>query len=407
MENGLPKIYKRILAAVLCLLATVYLSYHVISDLRSDVTLFTVRPYTAKDTATFTGYIFREETVLTSRVSGLCHYLYYDGEKVGADKTVANVYRFGGANVEEAILDYKKQIEILRRSESLGRLTIDEVEKRINNLSYAISEKNAAGDTASANSLSDELLVLMAKKDLLISGKSNYETEIILLENELARIVSSLGIPSEYITTSESGYFYSETDGYETIFTSERAEDLTIKEFDILTNEAPIYTTNAIGTLLTSSKWYYATKTSAENAEGFITGVTYDCLFLDNGYQEKIPMKLISKETDGNQTLLIFYSASLPRDFDITRCQRMEAVKAEYTGLRIPTDIVRVKDGITYVYVIKEGIAREREIDILWEQNGYFIISESFEGQSSRGNLALNDLVILDESNLYDGKFIH
>ena len=174
-----------------------------------------------------------------------------------------------------------------------------------------------------------------------------------------------------------------------------------------MTSQSPIYTTNAIGTLLTSSKWYYITKTSAENAEGFITGVTYDCLFIDNGYQEKIPMKLMSKETDGNQTLLTFYASSLPRDFDITRCQRMEAVKAEYTGLRIPTDIVRVKDGVTYVYILKEGIAREREINILWEQNGYFIISETFEGLSSRGNLALNDLVILDEKGLYDGKFIH
>ena len=72
-----------------------------------------------------------------------------------------------------------------------------------------------------------------------------------------------------------------------------------------------------------------------------------------------------------------------------------------------PKSNVEFWDGVTYVYILKEGIAREREIQILWEQNGYFIISESFEGLSSRGNLALNDLVILDEKNLYDGKFIH
>lgn len=407
MENGIPKILKRIIAAVLCLIAVVYVGYHIFNNLRSDVTLFTVRPYTASDSATFTGYIFREETVLTSRTSGLCHYPYYNGEKVGADKVVANVYRFGGANVEDAITDYKKQIEILRRSESLGKLTTEEVEKRIDSLTFAIAEKNAAGDTAAANALSDELLVLMAKRDLLTSGKSNYETEIVLLENELARIVSALGTPSEYVTTPQSGYFYSETDGYETIFTSDRAKDITIEEFDTLIKESPIYATNAVGTLLTSAKWYYVTKTSDENAEGFIAGVTYDCLFIDNGYQEKIPMKLISKETEDGNALLVFYSSSLPRDFDITRCQRMEAVRAEYTGLRIPTDVVRVKDGIAYVYILKEGIAREREIDILWEQNGYFIVSESFEGLSERGNLALNDLIILDESNLYDGKFIH
>ena len=407
MENGIPKIYKRILAVFLCLLAAVYLGYHIFKNLRSDATLFTVRPYTAKDSATFTGYMFREETVLSSRTSGLCHYQYYDGEKVGVDKTVALVYRFGGANIEEAIHDYKKQIEILRRSESLGRLTIEEVEKRIDSLTFAIAEKNTAGDMTAASALSDELLVLMAKKDLLTSGKINYETEIVLLENELARIVSSLGTPSEAITTPYSGYFYAETDGYESIFSSDIAEDLTLSLFEQLTLEAPRQATGAVGTLLTSSEWYYATKTTASLADGFIVGAMYDCLFVDNGYQERIPMKLVSKQTEDGNALLVFFSSSLPRDFDITRCQRMEAVKEEYTGLRIPTDIVRVKDGITYVYVLKEGTAREREIEILWEQNGYFIVSESFEGLSYRGNLKLNDILILDEEDLYDGKFIH
>ncbi len=407
MENGIPKIYKKIIAAFLCVLAAVYLGYHIANSLRTNASLFTVRPYTASDSATFTGYIFREETVLTSKAQGLRHYQYYDGEKIGADQAVAYIYRFGGANVEEVILDYKKQIEILRRSESLGRLTLEEVEKKISSLTFAISEKNAAGDITAANTLSDELLVLMAKKDLLTSGRSNYQAEITILENDLARIVSSLGTPSETIVTASSGYFYSETDGYETIFTSDIAKDITLSAFDALTQMSPIYETGAVGTLLTSAEWYYAAKTTSEAAEGFIVGVTYDCLFIDNGYQEKIPLKLISKETDGENALLVFFSSSLPRDFDITRCQRMEAVKAEYTGLRIPTDVVRVKDGVTYVYILKEGIAREREIDIIWEQNGYFIISESFEGISDRGKLRLNDLIILDESDLYDGKFIH
>jgi hypothetical protein len=407
MENGIPKLYKRIIAVALGLLAAVYLGYHIINNLRASVTLFTVRPYTARDSATFTGYIFREETVLTSRTSGLCHYPYYNGEKVGAEKIVANVYRYGGANVEDAIADYKKQIEILRRSEALGRLTIEEVGKRIDRLTFIIAEKNAAGDTTAADALSDELLVLMAKRDLLTSGKSNYEAEIVMLENELARIVSALGAPSEYITTPRSGYFYSETDGYEAILTTERAKNMTLKEFDTIISESPIYITNAVGTLVTSAKWYFATKTTEENAEGFITGVIYNCLFIDNGYQETIPLKLVSKETENGDALLIFHSSSLPRDFDITRCQRMEAIKSEYTGLRIPTDVVRVKDGVTYVYILKEGVAREREINILWEQNGYFIISETFEGLSERGNLSLNDLIILDESDLYDGKFIH
>ncbi len=407
MTEGKRLLYIRLVTVSLVLLAVIYLGYHLFDNLRTDASLFTVRPYTARDSATFTGYLFREETVLTSRTSGMYRYHYYNGEKVGADKTVADVYRAGSADTEALMADYKKQIEILRRSESLGRLTLDEVEKKIERLTYAIAEKNAAGETAAAGTLSDELLVLMAKKDLLKSGKTNYAPEIVLLENELNRVISSLGRPSESVTVSQSGYFYSETDGFEHIFTSDIAKDITLASFDALLTEQPQYETNAVGTLLTSAKWYYVTKTTAADATGFVTGTVYDCLFIDNGYSETIPMKLVSRETNGDDALLVFFSSGLPRDFDITRCQRMEAVKAAYTGLRIPTEVVRVRDGVTYVYILKEGSASMREVEILWEQNGYFIVSERFESNSDLPHLSLNDLIILDESGLYEGKFIH
>ncbi len=398
--------YKTILAVCLLLLAAIYLGYHIINSLRTDTELFTVRPYTAKDSAVFTGYLFREEILLTSHTSGMYRYFYYDGEKVGADKTVAEVYRNGNSDTAEALKQYKKQIEILRRSESLGRLTAEEIQTKIDRLTFLIAEKNAAGETASAGALSDELLVFMAKKDLLASEKTNYQLEIFELEQEMNRLIATLGYANETVTTPKSGYFYAEADGFETIFTSETAKHLTLAEFHDLITAAPASTQNAVGTLITSSQWYYAAKTDSDTAQGFTTGMTYDCLFIDNGYAEQIPMKLITKETEKGETLLVFYSSALPRDFDITRIQRMEAVKGEYTGLRIPAEVVRVKDGVTYVYVLKEGIAREREIEILWEQNGYFIISEQFEGISDLPNLKLNDLILIGETDLYDGKFI-
>ena len=60
-------------------------------------------------------------------------------------------------------------------------MTVEDVQTKIDYLSYEIAEKNAAGDTAAASALSDELLVLMAKKDLLTSGKNDYDEEIDLL----------------------------------------------------------------------------------------------------------------------------------------------------------------------------------------------------------------------------------
>jgi len=405
MQNGKPINSKKILTVSLCLLAAVYLIYHIARGLRPEAEFFAVRPYTAYDSQIFTGYIFREETVLTSRTAGSRNYHYYDGEKVPANRSVADIYTFENKAVSAKIADIKKQIEIFRSAMSLGKLTVSEVNQKIELVSYEIIQKNAAGDTAAANTLSDKLLVLMAKKELLTSGKSNYDAEIANLESQKNSLVASLGTPAESILTSTSGYFYSHTDGYEEIFTTAAAKLLTVENFDLLSMTAPANKTNAIGTLVTSAQWYYAAKVPEENADGFLVGTVYDCLFLDNGYTETIPMKLISKETASGQTLLVYYSSSMPRDFDTARVQRMQATRGTYEGFRIPAEVVRAEKGKTFVYIFNEGTAKRREVVILWEQNGYYIVSAN---EKADGNmLALNDLIIINDTDLYENKFIN
>ena len=404
MQNGKPTNSKKVLTVFLCLLAAVYLIYHIARGLRPDAEFFAVRPYTAYDSQIFTGYIFREETVLTSQAAGSCNYHYYDGEKVPANRSVADVYAFENKEVSAKIAEIKKQIEIFRSAMSLGKLTVSEVNQKIELVSYEIVQKNASGDTAAANALSDKLLVLMAKKELLLSGKSNFDTEIANLESQKSALVASLGTPAESILTSTSGYFYSHTDGYEEIFTTEAAKLLTLENFDLLSMTAPANKTNAVGTLITSAQWYYAAKVPEENADGFLVGTVYDCLFLDNGYTETIPMKLVSKETASGQTLLVYYSSSMPRDFDTTRVQRMQATRGTYEGFRIPTEVVRAEKGKTFVYIFNEGTAKRKEVVILWEQNGYYIVSANTENNANM--LALNDLIIINDTDLYENKFI-
>ena len=403
MKNSKKQIFKKILPLSLCLLAAIYLIYHLTSGLRSNAQFYAVRPYTANDSQVFTGYIFKDEILLTSSASGMRNYHYYDGEKVAANRIVADVYGSENQFISQKITEIKKQIEILRASMSLGKLTLTEVNRKIELVSYEITQKNAAGDTAAENALKDELLILMAKKDLLSSGKDDYNQEIAALENEKGTLVSSLGTPLESVISPGSGYFYSEADGYEEIFSAQNAQNLTIALYDQLTNTPAASKSNVVGTLVTNSQWYYATKVSENEAEGFLVGTTYECSFPDNSHTEAIYMKLVSKETYASQTLLVFYSSSLPRSFDTTRTQRMQANRGSYTGFRIPSEVVRAENGTTYVYVFHEGVAEKREVKLLWEQNGYYIVSSENTGP---GWLKLNDLIILNDTKLYPNKFI-
>jgi hypothetical protein len=81
----------------------------------------------------------------------------------------------------------------------------------------------------------------------------------------------------------------------------------------------------------------------------------------------------------------------------------MQANRGSYSGFRIPAEVVRAEDGKTFVYIFKEGVAAKREVRILWEQNGYYIVSSENTGP---GMLKLNDLIILNDTKLYENKFI-
>ena len=81
----------------------------------------------------------------------------------------------------------------------------------------------------------------------------------------------------------------------------------------------------------------------------------------------------------------------------------MQANRGSYTGFRIPAEVVRADEGTTFVYIFYEGVAEKREVNILWEQNGYYIVSAEDTGP---GMLKLNDLIILNDTKLYENKFI-
>ena len=83
----------------------------------------------------------------------------------------------------------------------------------------------------------------------------------------------------------------------------------------------------------------------------------------------------------------------------------MQATRGIYEGFRIPTEVVRAENGKTFVYIFNEGTAKRRDVVILWEQNGYYIVSSNAE--TGGAMLKLNDLIIMNDTDLYENKFIN
>ncbi len=389
--------------ALLCMFFLIYALYHIAGAAREKTELFTVTQESATSTVALSGYIFRDETVLYG-TGAACSYNYADGEKIGAGSTVALSYYTENAELQARLETVKSKISVLEASESRLHIDLDEVDKKITDLRTEIAVKIASGDTAFLDKAQNDLLVLLHRRELAEKNKKNYSAELASLRAELAALTSAASGISKAVTSADAGYFYSYTDGYESVFTAALAKNITLAVFDNLMASQPQKSSSAIGKVASNGKWYFVCKTTVEKAEEIVSDKTYNCVFTDNAHKEALPMLAENKIVDyaGGEVLIVFSCSNVPVDFDFSRAQRIEVAVSEITGLRVPAASVRVEDGQTIVYIIKEGVCRPKKINILFEKHGYCFVSLPENGEY----LARYDRIIIGEKNLYDGKVI-
>ena len=397
---------KIVIYAVSSVIAAVYLIYHIVVNFLPKTELYTVKKAEFEDTEVFSGYIFKDDRVFLVSGTGSVERFYSDGEKVSAGAEIAAVYSKKDAETEAQIASIDREIYILEQSTLTEKATVAELDAQISALRLQIVEKTSAGEYSWVKIHSDELTVLMNKRELAAKGERDYGAQIATLNLQRESLRKSLGAVSETVYSEKSGIFYSYADGYEGMLTGDDALYVTPSNYDEITSVAPRERSNAIGAIVNDFKWYFVCKTDIEKSDGFLTEKYYDCTFIGNACSDVMQMKLESKLTDyaSGTVVLRFSSSDIPPSFEMTRFQSMRAVRQTYGGLCVPVSSVRVVDGHTCVYIFKKGIARMREVNIVWELDGLYLVNGETTGNNPA--IALNDLVVINEKNLYDGKIV-
>ncbi len=388
--------------ALLCALFLIYVIYHIANSFEEKTQLFLVSPAAEESTLDITGYIFRDETVVYSAASGFCAYSRENGEKVSKDSIVAFSYFVKNAELEQKLNDLNYKIEVLEQCDDNDSLAA--LDERIDEIRREIALKSASGNTSFAGSAEKELLVLLHERALVEKNGGNFLTELTALRAERTLLLSALSTTEKAVTAEESGYFYSYVDGYEGLFTAQAAQNMTIEVFRTLASSSAIDISGAIGKIATTYKWYFACETTAEASEEIVADKYYEVAFTDNSYDEKLNLLVENKIIDYStgEVVLVFSCTTLPQNFDFSRFQRAKVTLSTIEGLRIPTSSVRMIDGEPSVYIMKEGVCRVRKVNILFEKDGYYIVST--DGGSEY--ISKYDRIIMGDTALYDGKVV-
>ena len=409
-----------IISAVISLLLIVYIVYQAFGGFESTIETVITEKITERETITLEGYIMRNEEIIYSKTEGGVYYLYKDGEKIGVNTLIANIYSNDQSlNDRNEIMEIDKKKNILEESNIAGNITFLDttvIDGEINSIYNILRYKIEQGDIDYILYKKDELLKLLNKRAIITRAVPNYNDQIKILEDQKLLLTSKNEDIAESVVSDVSGYFYSSIDGFESEFSSTKVTSLTVSEYKKMINSKPAHTISGsangygIGKIVVDYKWYVTCVIANDKLKQFIEKRNYDIIFpYNNDIMINMLLERIIQDPVDDTVILLFSTGTILDGFNFLRKQNIEVVQRSHTGYRVPIISVHMtSDGRYGVYILDGNIVKFKEIEPVIESNGSVIVKvpDILNDEFYYNKLKLYDLIITKGTKLYEGKII-
>lgn len=423
---------KLTMAAIL-LTVLIYFGINLAAYFTDPFTTTVAYSYTSENAVTVSGYAVRDEEPLSGG-GELVYFSRGEGEKVSAGGTVALVYQTAQAlNDANAIRSLTEQLEQLLYARSLAASTQttvrldEEIASSLISFQSALSSDSLTAASDAASSLRASVL----KRSYAYTGTEELDAAAAALQTQITALTASADPNTTRITAPESGLFSSLVDGYESVLTLDRLQDMTPAEYRALSPE----TASGVGKMIYGSRWSFVTLMRVGDMGRLQVGDTVTLRF-QTGLDRDLTMTVerISDE-DSGQRLVVFSSEQYLNLTTLLRHQNAQVIFDSYTGIRVPRSAVRIlwetvtgEDGepvlksdgteqtrqVTGVYCVWGTTARLKPVDVIWQEDEYLLVipsEEALAGYTSASTregrrLRAGDEVITAAADLYDGKVI-
>lgn len=412
------KIKQPVLNAII-LGAAIFLLLYVILQLFGSAPTIVSTQKTQKVTDTdysyATGYIFRDEQVLTAS-SGVVDRLVSDGERVKVGQSFVNLYRSSGKGQKE-LDDIQKDIDSLSsRIEMLssgvaaktGISDLFTVNESLSRSYYDYVDKIAHSEISAAEAKGEQLLSALVDYKVITGRDGLVESTLSALKQEKMSLLSSLGAYQSFSADEYGFYYFYNTDGYENILSSKALEGLTAEGLNALISTDPTeYSGLVIGKTAQSAKWYMAVPISEAESFSYSVGRTYPVSFIDA--DRTINMLLDDMYIGDDGVYLLFSSYDNARSYDLSRAQNIKIELDSVSGYRIPREALVNLNGENGVYILVGSQVEFRRVTIV-SNKGTHYIANTYEEDAEENNISpiphlkTNDLIITSGNDLYDGK---
>lgn len=366
--------------------------------------------YTA--TASYDGYIFREEKVLTDgKNPGPVEFLVEEGAFVTARTVIGKAYNteltaeLAGKDRARAAVLYREIAELQAVLDGTDTAWQSDFLENWRELTAAASGGAWYQTGASANDFATALAQReAAAKQTDETWRIEIENKIIAKERELAEIMKYASQTPYEIKEDVDGYFYRTVDGFEALCGKSSVQTLTPEALARLFSKESIdgkeQDESYVAKLIISPDFYLAVPLSAAEAAAYHEGQTYLVAYTQSGATAEMALERIS--VSGDEALLIFYAAEKPEALDASRRQSVVIHRESSEGISLPLTALQSEGERHFVYVEVEGKARLREVKPLLVSDGVLLV----EICTDEGYLQPGEAVVVTARSLYEGKVI-
>ena len=444
MKQG--ALLNKLVISLFALVIVLYMAGAAWRGLRNPYPAVQAYAYSVDDAMEATGYLVRRERAL-SGAGGIVRLLPAEGEKVPAGATVALLY------ADEAALERSQRLETLESEaaqlsaaitaagdrtqgetrEQVAQTLVElrsaveggdftHLESQVSSFKSAVYQQaQRYGDAAD---LSAALSQAQAEIETLRLQTAQDAGRVAALQAQDVRLEKGDSRSNGRVTVGESGVFSGLVDGYESVLTPDMLESLTPSALDALEDRALPVGEDQLGKLITDATWYFVFPLEEVQAKRLTEGRTVTVRF-SRDWSGDVDMTVERIGTPENgRVAVILSSHRFLSDTTLLRRQTVELVFSQRTGIRVPTEALRVETvpetdpdtkeekevSLSCVYVRVGIVAERKPVTVLAQGEDYCIVEpltpEGADDKVKKKALRPGDQVIVAAREIWDGMIL-
>lgn len=396
-------LYRRIRDALIylliaCCFVAIIVSQILLTMSKESKTEDTVM-FTTRHSISFTGVIVRNEKLVHSQYygDGIINYCVSDGARLSKKSQIARIYD----SYDQIYYRYKIErlsdmLEVLEKAQDKG--TTEYAQPEFISSQISTGYKDLLSDIKKRDLIGVyddklDLLKLMCIYNVATNVEDDYSIRTKSLQAELVRYNTALVAPASVVNSTESGYFTSVVDGYESDINIDSIGELTaddIRSIIASPKKNDIVESNVIGKVFNDYRWKMVG--IIDTPDRYFVNQTLELILtsLDKSYTAAV--ESITLTGNGNEAIIVIVCDEMDASIAAARVLDAELLFGEYTGIRAPRSAIRFKDNEKGVYVLEGEKMIFKKLRVVYEGDDY-VLSEYTE---SSDYLSLYDRVLLD-----------